>query len=96
MLIRNIWQRISDEELKSTIVEVMGRRTWKQNWKQTLDCKLVYVLGKTVEDMVLDIYLRQIASSHVKSVWCFECYFWNQQASFPSVSVANFEHWFFG
>ena len=96
MSIRNIWQGISDEELESTIVEVTGRRTWKQNWKQTFDCKLVYTLRKTVQEMILDIYLRQIASSQVKSVWCFECYFWNQQASFPSVSVANFEHWFFG
>ena len=32
-----------------------------------LDCKLVYILGKTVEDMVLESYFRQIASSQVKS-----------------------------
>ena len=32
----------------STIVEITGRRTWKQNWKQPFDCKLVYILGKTV------------------------------------------------
>ena len=45
---------------ESTIVEITGRRTWKQNWKQTFDCKLVYILGKIVQDMVLDSYLRQI------------------------------------
>ena len=67
---------------ESTIVEVTGHRTWKQNWKQTFDCKLVYILGKTVQDMVLDSYLQQIASSQVTSVWCFECYFWNQQNLF--------------
>ena len=47
---------------ESTIVEITGRRTWKQNWKQPFDCKLVYILGKTVQDMVLDRFLRQIAS----------------------------------
>ena len=26
-----------------------------------LDCKLVYIVGKTVKDMVLDSYFRQIA-----------------------------------
>ena len=55
----------------STIVEITGRRTWKQNWKQTFDCKLVYILQKTVQDMVLDSYLRQIASGQVTSFWCF-------------------------
>ena len=45
-------------------------RTWKQNWKQAFDCKLVYILGKTVQDMVLDSYLRQIASGQV-TFWCF-------------------------
>ena len=56
---------------ESTIVEITGRRTWKQNWKQPFDCKLVYILGKTVQDMVLDSYLRQIASGRVTSFWCF-------------------------
>ena len=28
-----------------------------------LDCKLVYILGKTVQDMVLESYLGQIANS---------------------------------
>ena len=32
-----------------------------------LDFKLVYILGKTVQDMVLDSYFRQIASSQVTS-----------------------------
>ena len=40
----------------SAIVEITGRQTWKQNWKQTFDCKLLYILGKTVQDMVLDSY----------------------------------------
>ena len=30
-----------------------------------LDWKLVYILGKTFQDMVLDSYLQQIASSQV-------------------------------
>ena len=55
----------------SNIVEITGRRTWQQNWKQPFDCKLVYILGKTVQDMVLDSYFRQIASSQVTSFWCF-------------------------
>ena len=38
----------------SSIVEIMDRRTWKQNWKQIFDCKLVYILGKTVQGMVLE------------------------------------------
>ena len=45
-----------------TTDEITGRRTWKQNWTQAFDCKLVYIPGKTVQDMVLDSYLRQIAS----------------------------------
>ena len=49
----------------STIVEFTGRQTWKQNWKHTFDCKLVYTLGKTVQDMVLDSYVRQIAGGQV-------------------------------
>ena len=49
----------------SNIVEITGRRTWQQNWKQPFDCKLVYILGKTVQDMVLDRFLRQIASDVV-------------------------------
>ena len=36
----------------STIVEITDCRTWKQNWKQNFDRKLVYILGKTVQDMV--------------------------------------------
>ena len=32
-----------------------------------LDFKLAYILGKTVQDMVLDSYFRQIASSQVTS-----------------------------
>ena len=55
----------------STIVEIKERRTWKQNWKQTFDCKLVYILGKTVQDMALDSYHRQMASGQVTSFWCF-------------------------
>ena len=30
----------------STIVEITSRRTWKQNWKQNFDCKLVFILSK--------------------------------------------------
>ena len=56
---------------ESTNVEITGRRTWKQNWKQTFDFMLVYILGKIVQDMVLDSYLRQIASGQVTSFWCF-------------------------
>ena len=33
---------------------------------RAVDCKLVYILGKTIHDMVLDNYLRQIASSQVR------------------------------
>ena len=33
----------------STIIEITGRWTWKQNWKQTFDWKLVYILGKIVQ-----------------------------------------------
>ena len=36
-----------------------------------LDYKLVYILGKTVQDMVLESYFRQIASSQGTSFWCF-------------------------
>ena len=32
-----------------------------------LESKLVYIVGKIVEDKVLDSYLRQIASGHVTS-----------------------------
>ena len=56
---------------ESTIVEITGRRTWKQNWKQAFDCKLVYILGKIVQDMVLDSYLRQAAYGQVSSFWSF-------------------------
>ena len=62
---------ISHKMILMGLLESMDRRTWKQNWKQTFDCKLVYILGKTVQDMVLDSYLRQIASSQVTSFWCF-------------------------
>ena len=31
------------------------------------DCKLAYILGKTVQDMILDSYFPQIASSQVTS-----------------------------
>ena len=58
----------------STIIEITGLQTWKQNWKQTFDCKLVYILEKTIQDMVLDSYLymlQQIASCQVKSFWYF-------------------------
>ena len=34
-------------------------------WAAGLDWKLVYILGKTVENIVLDSYFRQIASSQV-------------------------------
>ena len=63
------------------------------NWKQIFKCKLVYILEKVVQDMVLDSYLRQIASGQVTSFWW--CYFWNQLTSFPSGFVANFERVFF-
>ena len=43
------------------LVEITGRRTCMQ----TFDCKLVYILGKTVQGMVLESYFRQIASSQV-------------------------------
>ena len=56
---------------ESTIVEITGRRTWEENWKQAFDRKLVYILGKTVQDMVLDRYLRQTASGRVTPFWCF-------------------------
>ena len=49
----------------SNFVKITGRRTWQQNWKQSFDCKFVYILGKTVQDMVLDRFLRQIASDVV-------------------------------
>ena len=32
-----------------------------------LDCKLVYILGETVQGMILDSYLPQIAGSQVTS-----------------------------
>ena len=44
------------------IVEIADRRTWKQNWRQTFDCKFAL---QTVQDMVLDSYIRKIASSQV-------------------------------
>ena len=50
---------------ESTIIGITGRQTWKQNWKQPFDCKLVYILGKTVQDMVLDRFFQQIASDAV-------------------------------
>ena len=56
---------------ESATVEITGRRTWKQDWKQTLDCKLVHILGKIVQDMVLNSYLQQIASGQVTLFWCF-------------------------
>ena len=50
---------------------ITGCRTWKQNWKQTFDFKLVYSLGKTVQEMVLDIYLREIAGKSGDAVLMF-------------------------
>ena len=44
------------------IVEIADRRTWKQNWRQTFDGKFAL---QTVQDMVLDCYIRKIASSQV-------------------------------
>ena len=76
----------------SNIVEITGRRTWQQNWKQPFDCKLVYILGKTVQDMVLDRFLRQITSDFVLK---FLMLLLKSREIFPSVSVANFEHCFF-
>ena len=35
-----------------------------------IHCKLVYILGKTSTDMVLDSYLQQIASTQVAR-FCF-------------------------
>ena len=55
----------------STVVKITDRRTWKQNWKEPFDCKLVYILWKTVQDMVLESYVRQNSSSQVTSFWCF-------------------------
>ena len=49
----------------STIIEI---RTWKQNWKQTFDSKLVYILGKTFQEIVLGSNLRKIASNQVTPV----------------------------
>ena len=54
----------------SIIFEITGRRIWMQDWKQTFDCKVVYILGKTVQDMILVSYLQQIASSQVTWFWC--------------------------
>ena len=36
-----------------------------------LDFKLVYILGKTVQEMVLDIYLREIAGKSGDAVLMF-------------------------
>ena len=66
---------------KSTIVENMGRRTSKQ----LFDCKLVYILGETVQDMTLDRFLRQIASDIVLK---FLMLFLKTKTYFPSVYVA--------
>ena len=41
------------------------------NYDFELESRLVYILGKTVQGMVLDSYLRQRASSQVTSSWCF-------------------------
>ena len=49
----------------STIIEI---RTWKQNWKQTFDSKLVYILGKTFQEIVLGSNLRKMASNQVTPV----------------------------
>ena len=38
-----------------------------QNWKQTFEQKLVYIIAITVQDMVLDSYFRQIVSGQVTS-----------------------------
>ena len=35
--------------------------------KQTFDCKLLYILGKTVQDIVQESNIRQIASSQMTS-----------------------------
>ena len=56
---------LKNDIYNSNIVEITGRRTWQQNWKQPFDWKLVYILEKTVQDMVLDRFLRQIASDVV-------------------------------
>ena len=52
---------LKNDLYESNIVEITGRRTWEQNWKP-FDCELVYILEKTVQDMVLQKFLRQIAS----------------------------------
>ena len=43
----------------------------KAELKADFCCKLVYILGKTGQDIVLNSYLRQVASSQVTSFWCF-------------------------
>ena len=45
VMISHFLKNYTDE---SNIVGITGRRTWQQNWKQPFDCKLVYILGKTV------------------------------------------------
>ena len=46
-----------------------------QNWKQAFGSKLVYILGTTVQDKVLDNYFQQIVSGQVSSFWCFQYIF---------------------
>ena len=74
---RNNFSFLKNDIYGYTIDEITGRRTWKQNWKEAFDCKLVYILGKPVQDMVLDSYLQQIASGQVTPFSRFKCYFWN-------------------
>ena len=51
----------------SATAEITDRRAWKHNWNRFFDGKLVYILGKTAQDKVLNSYLRQVASSQVTS-----------------------------
>ena len=46
-----------------------------QNWNQTFERKLVYIVRLTVQDMVLDSNFQQIASGRLKSFWCFNAIF---------------------
>ena len=55
-------------------------------WKQTVERKLVYTLGITVQGMVLDSFFLQIASVIFSSV--FDVF---DVTPFPSVSIANLE-----
>ena len=84
MKIENMFQSFS-------CISFLFKPPWfiHKNWKQTFERKLVYTPGITVQDMVLDSYFLQIASLIFSGVFnVFDI------APLPSVSVANFEHFF--